>query len=84
MTDNVAFSDWPSQRSQRTAMGVLEVRQVLMSKGIEAPIDEKHAHFYDPPLTVVEQRHRIHVRFDLTISGCRFCESEGGTTDGSG
>lgn len=67
----------PEQRKRSAGLGMIEARRVLNEKGILPPADEAHADMYDPPLTVAETRHRIHVSHGPAIPDlCRFCADD--------
>lgn len=80
MSAEPAFSDWPDgpdRKRAKTARGMIAARLELAAKGVAPPTDERHAEFYDPPLTRAETRHRFHVSHELDCSAfCRFGAEE--------
>lgn len=76
---STAFDDWPEEehkRRTRIGFGMIRARAVLAEKGVAPPIDERHADFYDPPLTLAETRHAAHLRFAVAVPDvCRFCRA---------
>lgn len=71
-----AFDDWPAneqRKRERIARGMVAARLELAARHVAPPTDEKHADAYDPPLSLAETRHGIHVAQGLDCSAfCRF------------
>lgn len=78
----VAFEDWPEtplsgeERRAISRRGKAFATQLLHEHGVMPPVSEEYADAYHPPLTLAEQRHRIHVIQEQPVEECRFCRPE--------